>query len=228
MKPTIVLVHGAFADASGWLPVITLLQEDGYPVLAVQIPLLSLADDVATAKRAIDAQAGPVVAVGHSYGGAVITEAAAGNANVTALVYLSAFLPEPGEPLAAFLGQYPVDLDSATVQDAAGFVSIDPARYQEVFAADLPARDAAAMAVAQKPIAGSAFGQSVQAAAWQTVPAWCLIARQDRALNPDLERFYAKRADADTTEIDSSHVSFLSHPREVADLIGRAAAGTRG
>ena len=223
VKPTIILVHGAFAVASGWQAVIGLLQDDGYPVLAVQNALASLANDVETTKRAIDAQTGPVVVVGHSYGGAVMSGAAAGNADVRALVFLSAFAPEPGEAVAAFGSEYPIDLDTALVPDAAGFLSIDPAKFHAVFGADLPDRQTAWMAVAQKPIHGSIFGQSVPEAAWKTIPSWYVVARQDHAINPDLERFYAKRIGARTTEIDSSHVVFLSHPREVTDLIKEAA-----
>jgi pimeloyl-ACP methyl ester carboxylesterase len=216
-------VHGAFADASGWQAVITLLQDDGYKVVAVQNSLASLAGDVETTKRVIDAQAGPVVVAGHSYGGAVISAAAAGNPNVKGLVFIAAFAPEPGEPVAAFLDQYPADLGGALVPDAAGFQYIDVTKFHDVFGADLPVRQTAWMAVAQKPIQGAVFGQSVSEAAWKTIPSWYLVAQQDHALNPDLERFYAKRIDARTTEIQSSHVAFLSHPREVADLIEEAA-----
>lgn len=224
-KPAIVLVHGAFADASGWLPVITLLQHDGYRVVAVQNALASLAGDVETTRRVIDAQAGPVVVVGHSYGGAVISAAAAGNPRVRALVYIAAFAPEAGEPIAAFLQQYPSDLGTASAPDAAGFVYIDPAKFHDVFAADLPLAQTQAMAAAQKPIAGAIFGQSSPAAAWKTIPSWYLVTQQDHAISPALERFYANRMHARITEIPASHVVFLSHAREVANLIVQAAAG---
>jgi pimeloyl-ACP methyl ester carboxylesterase len=226
-KPTIVLVHGAFADASGWEAVIPLLQQDGYKVVAVQNALASLAGDVVTTKRVIDAQTGPVVAVGHSYGGAVISGAAAGNANVRALVYIAAFAPEAGERLDAFLGKYPSDLGAAVVPDAAGYLYIDVAKYHDVFAADLPQSRTQVMAVAQKPIIGTIFGQSVPAAAWKTIPSWYIVAQQDRSINPDLERFYAKRMNAKTTELKSSHLAFISHPQEVAKLIREAAEGGR-
>jgi pimeloyl-ACP methyl ester carboxylesterase len=226
-KPTIVLVHGAFADASGWQDVISLLQDDGYKVVAVQNPMASLAGDVETTKRAIDAQTGPVVAVGHSYGGAVISGAAAGNPNVKALVYIAAFAPEPGEPVDAFLKQYPADLGTSLAPDAGGFLFIDVAKFHDVFAADVPARKARVMAVTQKPIFGQIFGQSVPAVAWKEIPSWYIVAKKDRSLNPDLERFYAKRSNAHTTEITSSHVVFISHPREVAKVIGEAAAAGR-
>jgi len=226
-RPTIVLVHGAFADASGWVPVITLLQERGYRVVAVQNALASLAGDVETTKRLIDAQTGPVVVVGHSYGGAVISAAAAGNPHVRALVYVAAFAPEAGEPVAAFLQQYPSDLGTATAPDAAGFLYVDPVKFHDVFAADIPVAQTLAIAAAQKPIAGAIFGQSSPTAAWKTIPSWYLLTTQDHAINPALERFYANRMHAHTTEIASSHVPFLSHPREVADLIVQAAAGAR-
>jgi pimeloyl-ACP methyl ester carboxylesterase len=223
VKPTIILVHGAFADASGWQAVIGMLQDDGYTVLAVQNALESLAGDVETTKRAIDAQSGPTVIVGHSYGGAVMTGAAAGNPNVKALVFLAAFAPEAGEPVAAFGSQYPIDLDTALVPDAAGYLFIEVDKFHAVFGADLPDRQAAWMAVAQRPIQGAIFGQSVPEAAWKTIPSWYVVAQQDHAINPDLERFYAKRANARTKEVPSSHVVFLSHPREVADVIEEAA-----
>src|SRR5262245_41924745 len=155
-KPAIVLVHGAFADASGWGRVIPILERDGYFVTAVQIPLTSLSDDVATAKRVVDAQKGPVVLVGHSYGGAVITGAA--NPNVKALVYLAAFAPDAGEPLGApgkNFAQPP--LNSALVPDSAGFLYIDRAKFHDAFCKDLSDADASVMAVTQKPLSGTVF-----------------------------------------------------------------------
>lgn len=223
VKPTVVLVHGAFADASGWNDVIKLLQKDGYKVIAVQNPLASFAGDIETTKRVIDAQTGPVVVVGHSYGGAVITGAAAGNTNVKALVYIAAFAPEAGEPVGAFLEKFPSDLGTALSPDAAGFVYINVAKYHDVFAADIPRRETSAMAVAQKPIFGAIFGQSTPVAAWKTIPSWYVVAQQDRSINPDLERFYAKRINARTTEIRGSHVVFISHAREVTAVIEDAA-----
>jgi pimeloyl-ACP methyl ester carboxylesterase len=222
-KPTIVLVHGAFADATGWQRVIPILQRDGYEVIAVQNPLESLQGDVATTRRAVEGLKGPVVLVGHSYGGAVITGAAAGNANVKALVFLAAIAPDAGEPVAAFLDKYPSDLGGAQKVDTAGFISVEPSKFHEVFAADLTAEEAAVAAATQKPINGGAFAASVPQAAWKTIPSWYLVSRQDHALSPDLERFYAKRMGARTSEIDASHVAFISHPREVARLIEDAA-----
>ena len=222
-KPTIVLVHGAFADATSWQHVIPILERDGYNVIAVQNALASLAGDVETTKRVIDAQTGQVVVVGHSYGGAVITGAAAGNSNVKALVYIAAFAPEPGEAIGAYGDKYPAPLNATLKPDAAGFLYIDRARFREVFCADVPATEASVMAATQKPVIGSAFGASVDQAAWKTIPSWYLVTQDDRAINPDLERFYAKRIGAKTSEIKSSHVPFISHPAEVARLIEQAA-----
>jgi len=224
-KPTIVLVHGAFADGSSWSKVIPILQRDGYTVIAVQNPLTSLDADVETTKRALAMQTGPVVLVGHSYGGAVITQAAAGNANVKALVYVAAFAPEVGEPIGAFGQQYPAPLGAALKQDPSGFLYIDPAKFHEVFAADLPVAETNVAAAVQKPIIGSVFGASVTEAAWKTIPSWYLVSQDDKAINPDLERFYAKRMKAKTTEVKASHVAFLSHPAVVVKVIEEAAAG---
>ena len=226
VKPTIVLVHGAFADGTSWQHVIPILERDGYTVIAVQNALVSLAGDVETTKRVIDAQKGPVVAVGHSYGGAVITGAAAGNANVKALVYIAAFAPEVGEPIAAFGENYPAPLGAALKPDTAGFLTIDRSRFHDVFAKDVPVSEASVMAATQKPIAGSAFGASVEQAAWKTIPSWYLVTQDDQAINPELERFYAKRIGAKTTEIKASHVPFISHPTDVARLIEQAASAT--
>jgi pimeloyl-ACP methyl ester carboxylesterase len=222
-----VLVHGAFADATGWQHLIPLLERDGYNVIAVQNPLSSFEADVETTKRLIDAQQGPLVVVGHSYGGAVITEAAADNANVKALVYLSAFAPEAGEAIGALGDKYSTPPLVATLRpDAAGFLYIDRAQLRDVFAKDVPATEASVMAATQKPLNKSVFTASPSKAAWKTVPSWYVVAQEDRAINPDLERFYAKRMGAKTTEIKSSHVSFISHPAEIARLIEEAASAT--
>ena len=227
-KPTIVLVHGAFADGSSWAKVIPILESDGYAVIAVQNPLSSLADDIATTKRVIDAQKGPVVAVGHSYGGAVITAAAAGSSNVQGLVYVAAFAPDADEVLEAPGKKFaPPALSSALVPDSAGFLYIDRAKFQNAFCKDVPAAEARVMAVTQKPVHGSVFTTAVPGGAWKTIPSWYIVASDDQAINPDLERFYAKRIGATTTEIKSSHVAFLSHPREVAKVIEAAASGSQ-
>jgi pimeloyl-ACP methyl ester carboxylesterase len=227
-RPTIVLVHGAFADGSSWQKVIPLLEHDGYPVIAVQNTLTGVADDVATTKRVIDAAAekGPVVAVGHSYGGVVITGAAV-NPAVKALVFVNAFAPEAGEvigELSHHFGSGP--LDTALVPDAAGFLTVDRAKFRDVFCADVTAGEARVAAAVQKPIAAAAFGQSVPVAAWKDRPSWFLVGKEDQAISPELERFMAERIKAHTREIHASHVSFISHPRFVTRLIEDAARAT--
>jgi pimeloyl-ACP methyl ester carboxylesterase len=226
-KPVIVLVHGAFADATSWQALITILQDRQYRVIAVQNTLTGLAADIATTKRVIDAQQGPMIVVGHSYGGAVITGAAAGNPNVKALVYLSAFAPEANEPIGSLQANFPpTALASALVPDAVGFLYGDTAKFRDVFAQDLPVRLTRIVAATQKPLIASAFGESTPQAAWHTVPSWYIVATEDHALNPDLERFYAARIKAHTTEIRSSHVSYISHPDAVARVIEDAAKVT--
>lgn len=220
-KPSIVLVHGAFADGSCWLKVIGLLQKKGYDVTAVQNPLTGYADDVATTKRVIDVQKGPVVLVGHSYGGAVISGAATDK--VKALVYIAAFAPDEGEVIGGLLQKYPSPLGTALVPDSAGFVIIDPLKYHDVFTADLPKDEAQTYAVSQGPIKGEILGTPMGSPAWKKIPSWFLVAQEDRAINPDLERFFAKRMNAKTTELKSSHVPFLSHPDAVVKMIEEAA-----
>jgi pimeloyl-ACP methyl ester carboxylesterase len=223
---TIVLVHGAFADATSWQEVIPILQRAGYKVRAVQNPLLSADQDVEVTRRAIKAETDAgrdVIAVGHSYGGFVITGAAAGNTKVKALVYVAAFAPEANERVDAFLKQYPSDLGTALVPDAAGFLYINDAKFHDVFAADLPERLTKVAAAAQKPIVATAFGATVPVAAWKMIPSWYVVSQKDHAINPDLERFYAKRMKARTTEVNGSHVAFISRPNEIAKVILDAA-----
>jgi len=223
-KPSIVLIHGAFADASSWRKVIPILEGDGYMVTAVQIPLSSLSDDVAATKRVLDAQTGPVVLVGHSWGGAVISAAAADNKKVKSLVYVAAFAPEAGEVVTAAASKYSApELNSVLKPDEAGFLYIERARFRDAFAHDLPEADTRIMAATQKPIYGKSFGETQPAAAWKTIPSWYIVSTEDRAINPDLERYYAKRIGATTTELKASHVPFLSHPKEVARVIEAAA-----
>ncbi len=223
-KPVIILVHGTWADGSSWRRVIPLLQEDGYSVIAVQDPLTSLADDVATTKRVIDAQTGPVVVVGHSYGGVVMTQAAAGELAVKALVYIAGYAPDTGESVGTLNALFPATpVATALVPDAAKFLTIDPVKFHGVFCADLPKDEADVLEAVQKPVFYACFGQPVADAAWKTIPSWYLVSRQDRVISPDLERFMAKRMGAHTFQIDSSHASLLSNSRTVADLIEQAA-----
>jgi pimeloyl-ACP methyl ester carboxylesterase len=224
-KPTIVLVHGAFADGSCWNALIPLLQTEGFTVIAVQNALASYADDVTTIKRVIAAQKGSVVLVGHSYGGALITGAATGSANVKMLVYVAAFAPDEGETLSTLLGKAsPSKLASALVPDAAGFLFIEPAKYREVFAADLSASETQVMAATQRPLFAGTFEEKLPAPGWKTIPSWYVVATKDEAIPPDLERMMAKRIGAKKLlEVNSSHVVFISHAKVIAKFISDAA-----
>jgi pimeloyl-ACP methyl ester carboxylesterase len=224
---TIVLIHGAWADGTGWQDIIPILQRENYRVIAVQNPLVSMANDVETTKRVIDGETAKgrnVIAVAHSYGGAVMSGAAAGNPGVKALVYIAAFAPDANERLDTFIEQYPTDIFTAFEPDAAGFVYLSAEKYRPIFAGDLPESQTRVMAVSQKPTQGAIFGESNPVAAWRTVPSWFIVAQDDRVINPDLERFYAKRMNARTTEIAASHVVFISRPNQVASIILQAAA----
>lgn len=225
--PTIVLVHGAWADGTSWQHVIPLLERDGYTVVAVQIPLSSVADDVATVRRVIRDQKGPVVVAGHSYGGMVMTGAAAGEPNVKALVFIAAFAPDAGEALGPSSAKFPATPGVAALKpDSGGYLYIDPAKFHELFGKDVPDAEARVMAVVQKPLAAAIFGQTLDAAAWKTIPSWYLVSQEDQMINPDQERFYAKRMKATTSEVKASHVSLVSHPVEVTKLIEEAARTT--
>ena len=223
IKPTIVLVHGAFEDGTAWQHVVSVLQRDRFDVVAVQMPLTSLAADVEATRRVLNAHPGPLVLVGHSWGGAVITDAAAGDRRVKALVYIAAFAPDVAETVTEHNDRYPSRLGSALRPDEAGYLYVDPAQFQELFAKDLPPGQARIAAATQKPILGSAFGDSVGHAAWRFIPAWYLVTREDQAIHPDLQRFYAERMTASTKEIKASHLVIVSHAAEVARLIEEAA-----
>ncbi|GAX45994.1 hypothetical protein NIES4075_70150 [Tolypothrix sp. NIES-4075] len=179
-KPAIVLVHGAYADGTSWQHVIPLLEQDGYKVTAVQIPLTSLADDVATTKRVIEYQKGAVVVVGHSYGGNVITGAAANNPQVKALVYVNAFAPDVGEKTSDLNKRYAAPpISTAIVSDAANFLYVDREKFHQFFAQDVSKAEARVMAATQKPIASAAFEQSVSDIAWKTIPSWFIVTQSD-------------------------------------------------
>ena len=217
----IVLVHGAFADGSGWKPVAQILRKDGYTVSIVQEPETSLADDVAATNRILDRQSGPAVLVGHSYGGAVITEAG-NNAHVASLVYVAAFAPDEGEKIGPLLGSI-APAQKSIGPTADGYLLIDPAKFHADFAADVPAAVAEFMAISQVPVNGSILGTPTTAPAWKTKPSYGIVATQDREINPDLERSMYKRAGAKMTEIKGSHAVFISKPNDVARVIERAA-----
>ncbi len=221
----VVLVHGFFADGSGWRGVSDILTHDGYKVSVVQEPETSFADDVKATMRIVDAQDGPSILVGHSYGGAVITEAG-NDAKVAGLVYIAAFAPDAGESPMDLVKKTPSASQSIKAS-ADGFLYLDPAHFHADFAADVPAAEAAFMASSQVMPNAQAFGTPITTAAWKTKPSWALVATADRAINPELERFMSKRAGSTTVAVKSSHVAYISHAKEVAHLIEQAAAGHR-
>jgi pimeloyl-ACP methyl ester carboxylesterase len=227
-KPTIVLVHGGWADASSWNAVTQRLQDDGYTVIAPAVPLRGVQTDSAYLSSVLATITGPIVLVGHSYGGALITNAATGNPNVKALVYVAAFAPDLGETVGQILAMNPGSQaapPNLTFRPYPGGadVYITTSAFHSVFCADLPAKTAAVMAANQRPIEAAALGEPSGEPAWKTIPSWYLVASNDQAIPPATERFMAKRADATTVEIASSHVAMISHPGVVTDLILRAA-----
>jgi len=217
----VVLVHGAFADGSGWEPVANILKNDGYKVSVVQHPETSYADDQKYTRAAIEAMGGPVVLVGHSYGGSVITEAG-NHPNVAALVYIAAFALDTGESCATIEAAVP-QASTAFKPDSNGNWWIEQEQFAADFAADIPKDQAEFMAVSQVPISTDAFTHKVTNPAWKTKPTWYMVATADRSINPAQERMMAKRARAKTVEVNSSHVAYMSHPRETAKLIEEAA-----
>ena len=217
----VVLVHGAFADGSGWEAVAKILEKDGYTVSVVQHPETSFAEDVKFTKAEIDRQPGPVVLVGHSYGGAVITEAG-NDPNVAALVYIAAFAPDTGES-AASLEQSVPPAGKSIKENADGYFYIDPASFAADFCADVPPAKAEFMAKSQVLFSKDSFTSPVTTPAWKSKPSWYLVATEDRAINPENERKMAKRANARTIEVSSSHAAYISHPKETAKLIEEAA-----
>ena len=221
---TIVLVHGAWTDGSSWSKVIPLLQGKDLPVIAVQLPLTSIADDAAATSRVIADTDGPIVLVGHSWGGMAVTQAG-DNPAVAALVYVAAFAPDVGETGSSLIGAHPTPPALSTaVTDNSGFVYQTTEGMLQNVAPDLPAADARVLAVTQGRLAAAAFGQTVTAAAWKTRPAWYLISANDRVVNPDLQAAVAKRMQARTSVLPSGHMSLLSHPMDVAAAIEDAAA----
>ena len=217
----VVLVHGAFADGSGWEPVATILKNDGYKVSVVQHPETSYAEDQKYTKATIDAMGGPVVLVGHSYGGSVITEAG-NHPNVKALVYIAAFALDAGESCATIEQGLP-QASKAFKPDSSGNWWIEQEHFAADFAADLPKDQAEFMAISQVPISTEAFTHKVTNPAWKTKPTWYMVATEDRSINPEQERMMAKRARATTVEVKSSHVAYMSHPKEATKLIEEAA-----
>ncbi|MFF4115840.1 alpha/beta fold hydrolase [Streptomyces sp. NPDC001714] len=229
--PTVVLVHGAFADASSFARVIPELLADGVKVLAPAVPNRSLTGDAAYIASVVRAIPGPVVLVGHSYGGAVITVAGAED-NVRALVYLAGYALEEGESLGELQGRFPdSELASALVytpfpvegSDEPGTdVTVEIDRFPAIFAADVDPDLARVLAVSQRPLAGAAFAEAAPVAAWKTKPSWGLVSSSDHTINPDVERYGYERAGMTTVEVDSSHLVMLAHPKKVAELIREA------
>jgi pimeloyl-ACP methyl ester carboxylesterase len=221
---TIVLVHGAWADGSSWNKVIPLLLAKNMRVIAVQLPLTSVEDDLAATNRIIADTKGPIVLVGHSWGGMAVTQAG-NDPKVMALVYVSAFAPDVGETGSSLIGAHPTPPALSTiVTDSAGFVYQTVDGMLKNIAPDLPVEEARALAVTQGRLAGKAFGQAVAVAAWKTKPCWFIVTTEDRVVSAELQTAEAKRMEARITLIQSSHMSLLSHPGEVAAVIEDAAA----
>ncbi|WP_371599866.1 alpha/beta fold hydrolase [Streptomyces sp. NBC_00564] len=235
-KPTIVLVHGGFADASGWNGVISRLQHDGYETIAPANPLRGLPTDAPYIASVLASVSGPIVLVGHSYGGAVITNAAADNPNVKALVYIAAFAPDKGEQLGALLGKYPGSLIADSVQGVPfpnpdGSTGTDlylrADAFRSAFAADLPLATTRLMQATQRPFSASSLTDVTQAAAWRTIPSWGMVATEDKAIPPALECFFYERANAHVVEVPgASHVPMISHPKATTRLIEQAVRAT--
>jgi pimeloyl-ACP methyl ester carboxylesterase len=233
-RPTVVLVHGAFADGSSWNGVIERLQAEGIQVTAPAIPLRGIAIDSAYISSFLEQIPGPVLAVGHSYGGAIITNAATNANNVVGLVYVCAFAPDEGEPLGEIASdskdsvlstaQVPLQYPTGEGNETAVEFAVDPAKFHDVFAADLPDEQAAVMAATQRPIAELAFSEPNGEPAWKKLPSWAVVATGDRAAGTDIVRSMAKRAGATITEVEGSHVIMVSQPQAVTDVILTAVA----
>lgn len=217
----IVFVHGAFADGSSWAKVIPLLEAKGYHVTAVQNPLTSLADDVAATKRALAQQEGPVLLVGHSWGGMVISDAG-NDPKVTGLVYVAAAAPDPNQSLGELTKDAPTP-DLKKIKADAGFLSMTPQGISEDFAQDLTPTERKVIAATQQPVAAAAFGEKMATVAWQTKPSWYIVASNDHMISPALEQAMAKKIKATTLTLQASHVPMLSQPQKVADFIAEAA-----
>ncbi|MCV7431762.1 alpha/beta fold hydrolase [Mycolicibacterium bacteremicum] len=234
-RPTVVLVHGAFADSSSWNGVIAELGRDGYPVIAAANPLRGLHDDAAYLRSVLDRVDGPVILAGHSYGGSVISAAADGDTDVKALVYIASFILDVGESTAELAARFPgaelgpaLDTVPYPLPDggSADELYIKQDRFADVFAADVPADTATLMAATQRPITAAALADRATATAWKQIPSWNLITTEDLAIPAESMRFMGQRADAHSVEIDASHAVTVSHPDVVADLIDQAATAT--
>jgi pimeloyl-ACP methyl ester carboxylesterase len=223
-RTNIVLVHGFWADGSSWDKVIPILQNAGHKVIAVQLPLHSLADDVATTKRAVEQLDGPTILVGHSYGGFVITNAAYNKSNVTGLVYVAAFAPNEGQSLGDFFDVSKLPKDFLKT-DSGGFAYINPDLFHDMFAQDVDLAQADIMATTQKPPSLSILPEKSGPPAWKQLPTWYEVSGNDRMIPPDVERMFAKQINATTITVNASHVPFISHPDQIAGLILNATKG---
>ena len=223
----VLLVHGAFVDASSWIGVIPLLQAQGYNVLAVQNALTSFEEDVQVTRQALASFSGPTILVGHSYGGAVITNAGTGAPNLHSLVYIAAVAPDEGESVIGIAKRFPTPPLTAHIVPSyrQGYNWVDPAFFPQDFVQDIAVAQARALAVVQKPITPACFAAKSGPPAWKKVPSWYLVSGNDRVINVDSERFMAKRIGATTRQIASSHASPVSHPRAVFEIIVAAAQG---
>jgi pimeloyl-ACP methyl ester carboxylesterase len=221
----VVLVHGAWADGSSWAEVIPLLQAAGLKVTAVQNPLTSLEDSVAATRRALALQDGPTVLVAHSWGGTVISETGI-DPKVSALVYVAARAPDAAEDFVALSGKFPTGPVRAGIRENDGFTRLSEESFLKYFANGVEPSKAKVLYAVQEPTAASVFGGRTTAAAWHSKPSWYAVSKQDQTINPDLERFLAKRMNATTVELEAGHLSLVSHPKEIADLI-LAAAGRK-
>jgi pimeloyl-ACP methyl ester carboxylesterase len=217
----VVLVHGAFADGSGWRPLANILEHDGYTVYVVQEPLTSWDADLTATRNVLD-RAGSCILVGHSWGGMIITEAG-DRPSVRALVYVAAFEPDVGETAGALQAKYPPAGGQSVVPAGSGFVYVKPEAFATEFAAGVPKATAHFMSISQVPIAVDSFGARVTVTAWSKKPSYAVIPQHDRQINPDLERFMAGRAKSETLELPGSHAIFLLHPKEIAAVIEKAA-----
>ena len=236
-RPTVVLVHGAFAESASWNGVIEQLRLAGHPVVAAANPLRGLRSDADQLRSVLDQVSGPIVLVGHSYGGSVMSVAADGHTGVRALVYVGSFLLEEGESTGELAGRFPGNelgaaLDPVPVPDGHGGTLTDlyirPDRFREVFAADVPAEVADLMVATQRPITSEALEEKATAAAWRTIPSWTLVTRQDLAVPAEAQVFMAQRAGSTAVEVDASHAVAVSRPGVVADLVLEAVRATAG
>ena len=225
MKKNIVLVHGGFVDGAGWESVYKTLKKNGYNVSIVQNPTISLEDDVAATKRVLAVQDGPSILVGHSYGGAVITEAG-NDPNVAALVYISAFAPDKGESVASLIKDPPPGAPVPPILPPKdGYLSLDKSKFSAAFAADVDEEKAAFMADSQVPWGVGALSGTISEPAWKKKPSWYLVATEDKMIPPDAQRLMSKRAGSTVTEAKGSHAIYVSQPEAVVDLIEKAAKG---